>query len=325
MQWSLLVEAFSVALSSAIPTLNGGGTAHPYMDLPPCTPPTNGTKPVYMIHIHKAGGTSLCSLAIRSGLCKPPPASTLSDRYSWFSKNCNPTWADKDVASGYAGGPALVAYAQRLHIGFVGNEYAVPQQMPWEAFDVVSLVRDPLQLTLSLCDIAQLGNQSVNQSIPVAKLKRCLAKRDIPDYQVRRYAGCSLPTWGECRASIEKNATAASEDDLGRALKFLARSRLVLLTERLHEAGCLLARALHWSATDTSALRVGADKLAFSTSHSAHSDIPNRVLEAAIAATEPAVLESLRRATALDQRLHEHARKRFHQDLSRCKPPPPLP
>jgi len=273
---------------------------------------------VYLIHIHKAGGTSLCSLALRSGLCTPPPTLTLQDRSSWFSKNCNPAWADRDVASGYRGGQALAAYTQRLHLGFVANEFAVPTQMPWDSLDVVSLVRDPLKLTLTVCGVTVLPEwASFNQSIlarHLDKLKRCLEERGMRDYQVRRYAGCDLPTWAECNTALEQSA--ASEADLNTAINFLSRSRLVLLTERFLEAGPLLARALHWAYTDFGALRDGAAKLAFGTTHSAHSDTPSRVLEAAIAKTDPAALDSLRRATALDQRLHDYALKRFEHDLS---------
>lgn len=293
---------------------------------PACRPHGNGisSKPIFLAHIHKAGGTTLCTLAIANGLCTPQPQDTMQDRTSWFSKNCNPAFADRDAASGYLGGRRLLAYAQRRRIRFLANEYAMPAAMPWNALTVVALVRDPLHLTLTLCSewrephVEPLapGMPRTDASASVAMLRECVRNEPMRNYQVRRYAGCWALSWEACHDKNERKAAAMGERHLRRALRFLERASLVLVTERLGEAGPLIARVLDWRATDTAALRAGRRRFAYHATHSAHSDVNRTRLEGYLAEVAgAALLHGVREATALDRALHAHAVQRFDRNL----------
>ena len=67
---------------------------------------------VLLVHIHKAGGTTICEWAKAAGFVVPVAAYTSHDQSSYFSKNCNPTHADSKLAWGASGPEAMAAYAR---------------------------------------------------------------------------------------------------------------------------------------------------------------------------------------------------------------------
>ena len=275
-----------------------------------CKPPTNGTKPVFVASGRRAG-TTLCTLAVRSGLCTPLPGQGRTwDGASSFSKSCHPQWGDRDVASGYLGGASLIRYAERLQLGFFESEFAVPASMPWSSFDVIALVADPWQLTLTLCR----GDKKDRFSRLVSGLGRCMASEEMRNFQVHRYSGCALRSWKKCRqARTSTSASAMTDHHLQRALDFIKKAKTVIVTERLAEAGRLLADKFGWQFTDVQeVLRSG-------TTHDALSGITAGVsgkLEARIVSEDPMAAEIVRNGTALDRTLHAHALQRFERDLS---------
>jgi hypothetical protein len=315
---------------------------------PPCTPRRPDARPVVLVHIHKGGGSVLCTLALRAGLCAPPPVASHFDASSWFSKNCNPAWKDQDTALGYAGEEAMVGYARSLHVGFWGLEWAVPRSMPWASVDVIALVREPLRLTLTLCGstfrsnwAALVGTQkAAGTNASVRRLGECLERSyEVHDFQTRRYAGCVAPTWKECRRYVgegaqpggKKEVGRMSSSELARASQFVERANVVLLTERIAEgAGPLLAHRLGWRWRNGSTWMSRPPSFTHAQchahcTHSSNSDMSLRELEGAIDSVEPSVLHRVRDAIRLDRQLHALATRRFERDLAgalRAEPPP---
>ena len=185
------------------------------------------------------------------------------------------------------------------------TEWAVPMEVPWKAMHVVALVREPLRLTLSLC--AESREPGIK-----ANLSSCIEQRSsIHNFQTRRYAGCSsgfAPCQSYLAFDMVQEAPPLGREHYARALAFLNRATLVLLTERLHEASGLLASVLGWNRTDATALRSGT--------HRNRSDTELRQLEASVGL--PA-LAALRRASTMDYELHAHAEKLFAASLGTAR------
>merc|ERR1712070_1302767 len=59
-------------------------------------------RPILLVHIHKAGGTTLCTWA-KEVVHLTTPLENLSRDEGFFSRNCNPASKDRENALGYRG------------------------------------------------------------------------------------------------------------------------------------------------------------------------------------------------------------------------------
>ena len=205
-------------------------------------------------------------------------------------KNCNPHSHNLARAYGYGNGSLMLQYATSTRVGFWGYELptsigpAVPAALPWLELDVIAMVRDPFKLFLShrLCNCLPRSNRtgmcmwvrelpvyrrwctSSNASEDVFSVEA--ARPFVSNPQTRGYAGCdalsavnsTLPCYGkQALSAISQLEIGAA--DLSVALAKLRLCTVVLVTERLSEAGPLLHHRLGWSFVNMS-LALGNSK-----------------------------------------------------------------
>ena len=180
----------------------------------------------------------------------------------------------------------------------------------------MALVREPTRLMLRLCPPA-LGEGRPEKKWP--SFADCMRSAERRDYQTRRYAGCpaSRRTFAECNALLnDATAPPPAASDLARAVTFLDRARLVLLTERLDAASGLLARTLGWKATDAQKNRGNSHAIANASADEAYHRAQQAEAERLNATGAAAALAYLRgEGTALDRPLHAHAVELFERQL----------
>ena len=269
--------------------------------------------PVFVVHIRHAGGSSVCSLALANGLRAPSRGNESKDMSGWFSKNCNPRYHDREAALGHLGKPAMLHYARSLPGAGHDNggaiwatEWAAPTiaVLPWSEIAVIALVRNPTRQVVALCardpnpralDMMLFGAATTRPGCWVH------SRAALFNFQTRRYAGCAR-SFEFCLRYADHSAAEATAVDLARAIAFLNRATVVLITERFNEAGPVLRRLLGWTRTEL------PRENAFSTEHEVGrgrgSVIPSETVQAA-----------LRNLSALDFLLHDHAMVRFEADL----------
>ena len=144
------------------------------------TSPEGPRRPVFFVHIHKAGGTTFAKLATDNGLCSAYSESP-NDKSSFFAKNLNPSmaharlaiWSDRDTMLGYVRSKRLDAWA---------TEWFAPSALPSVvrgsgALLVVTL-RDPIARAFSDC-----GSTS-------PRLAECAAEPKNLNYMTQRLGLC---------------------------------------------------------------------------------------------------------------------------------------
>jgi len=151
------------------------------------------------VHIHKAGGTKICEISKVVGVRTPKQAKTFKDRASWFSKNCNPTFAGgwRGRAYGFAGPKAMLDYAKSVDMYAI--EWPLPAELPCQ-INILLVLREPLHMLFCLCqiEISEL-EKSPHLKSAVAKLRQCIEKNR--EYQTKYLVGCKSAGLKTCRYS----------------------------------------------------------------------------------------------------------------------------
>lgn len=211
----------------------------------------SGNTTVIFLHVHKAGGTTVCNMAKASRVRVPPTA----ESKSWYGKNCNPLAAD--IPAAWRGTPeVMLQYARDAQLQFYAIEARLPAVLPWGKAAFVGVVRQPLPLMFTNCG----ANVKCWQS--------------YPNRQIMLYVGCStslelfhdedLPPnvpekYCDNRKFLRNRVT---REHLEAAKRRAQRFSLVLPTERLSDAGPLLKAKFGWRASDASRHRGGTQSSA---------------------------------------------------------------
>jgi hypothetical protein len=206
----------------------------------------------------------------------------------WMGKNCNPRKADKSTA--WEGTAAQqVAYSRRKRINFFAVETALPAQLAWGQFAMLGIVRNPLKLMVSHC---KWGGVKPNMCVEHWE------NRHIFVY-IHRYL----------ESTARRNSKKFTEEDLDQAKRRLQRFSLVLVLERLHEAGPLLEAHFGWKETNTATYRSGS-----------HGNGNNTLSH-----LNQSTFEALKKKSKLDFMLYEYASDLFDQQLELLARPPKMP
>ena len=223
--------------------------------------------PILFLHVHKSGGTSLCEAARTAKLRTETGERCQSsgDRVTtsgvWapvYGKNCNPVFVDRHDAWGGNGPDAMLSYAVERKLDFFAMETTRPSILPWGSIALLVVVRHPLHRLMSRCSRLKALLQ------PSANYTRWLPWRDR--------AGNAAPLSAESEESLREcacqvrgtlveelaGAPGGGADrrvargarvrraDVARASRFLERASIVLVTDRLNEAGALLNSSFGW-------------------------------------------------------------------------------
>jgi hypothetical protein len=123
------------------------------------------TSPLMMVHIQKAGGTTVCKISRMSDRRDPghvPPTSRYHniDNKGLFGKNCNP-WGRASNAAWYGTPEEMISYTRETVVGGGGNkkltkgievyfhEWPLPKDLAWGTIAYATILRDPASRTLS--------------------------------------------------------------------------------------------------------------------------------------------------------------------------------
>lgn len=204
--------------------------------------------PLLFVHIHKAGGTTICQISNAVQIRTPKPAKTRKDVSSWFSKNCNPTFADgwRGRAYGFKGPAAMLDYAKSVDMYAI--EWPLPSQLPSE-LNILLVLREPLHLFFSLC-VTQLQKLQTAAVLTdnVDNVRDCIQKNK--EYQTKYLAGCQSAGLQACRFSdIQEHNT--NPADVTLAKKLIERAAVVLITECLDISQPVLKAKLGWDISDS--------------------------------------------------------------------------
>ena len=103
--------------------------------------------PVLFVHIHKAGGTTMCNLAKASNLTVPITYSP--EGYSGLAgKNCNPS--PNHLTAAWTGtADEQYRYASSLRLDFYAHEKFLNAELAWGRMAFVAIIRHPFDRLLS--------------------------------------------------------------------------------------------------------------------------------------------------------------------------------
>ena len=227
--------------------------------------------PVLFLHVHKSGGTSLCEAArltklhVETGMSCLTNGDRVASAGVWapvYGRNCNPVFIDRHDAWGGNGPQAMLAYARERGLDMFAMETTRPSVLPWGGLALLVVVRHPLHRLMSRCSRlkALLQPAASNQSrwmswsrggadsAPLSaasaiSLRECMCQ--VRGTLVEDLAG--VPGGGVDRR--EQRPSHVSRADVSRACRFLERASVVLVTDRLAEAGALLHASFGWNPT----------------------------------------------------------------------------
>jgi len=204
--------------------------------------------PLLFVHIHKAGGTTICNMARNAQLRTPKPAKTYKDRDSWFSKNCNPNFKDgwRGRAYGFQGPEAMWDYAKTVDMYAI--EWPLPSQLPAD-LNILLILREPLHLFFSLCRVVQWLQKSHGVASVVEKVRNCM--HENKEYQTKYLAGCQSAGLEACRFSDIQTHDVKPEDVIVAKSIITERAAAVLITERLDESLPVIVGKLGWNLTNS--------------------------------------------------------------------------
>lgn len=216
------------------------------------------SNPVILLHLHKGGGTTICSIAKNNRIPTPIPGKTRQDGASFMSKNCNPSWKAKEDAWTDNGANGVVEFLRQSGVGFYAIEAPIRARYAFPALRdipnnilLVSLVREPRSLMMSLCGVPDL--------MPDSKSSKCY--EEMSNAQIRTYIGCEAKsdyaTCGNAMHPALTHSNAASSVAL--AIEYIANTT-VLVTHRFSEASYILRHKLGWKYTNTTLYRSGTHK-----------------------------------------------------------------
>jgi len=273
--------------------------------------------PLLFVHIHKAGGTTICQIAQAVRISTPKPAKTRKDVTSWFSKNCNPNFADgwRGRAYGFSGPEAMLDYAKTVDMYAI--EWPLPSQLPSE-LNILLVLREPLHLFFSLCvtELSELAKSPHLTSV-VGKARQCMDKNK--EYQTKYLAGCKSAGLKACRFSDIETHDVTPADVMVAKNIIEERAVAVLITERLDESQPILLAALGWN------LKTSASQHRSGTHQTWVENLPGwgpsvreqtAALRSALQSWSPQLLSDFVIANVGDQQLYNTASQRFTQMLS---------
>lgn len=276
--------------------------------------------PLVFVHIHKAGGTTICMIAHAVGVRIPKPSRSQKDRTSWFSKNCNPTFADGDRgrAYGFKGPDAMLKYAEEVEM--YALEWPMPSQLSSE-LNLLLVLREPLHMFFSLC-VTELQKLSVSPNVAsiVDKARECMYKNK--QYQTKYLVGCKAAGLQACPYS-EIQTLNATREDVMLAMKIVEEQAVVVfITERLDEIQPLLLTALGWNLTTSAAQHRGGTHKTWveelpGWGPSVHEQ--NQALGSALKTWSPKLHYEYVISSIGDRQLYNAASRRFAQMLSQAK------
>lgn len=239
-----------------------------------------GRGTIYFTHIHKGGGTTICSLAKVNNMRVPPEETSAA----WTGKNCNPRREDFNRAL-YSLPSTQAAYASELRVTFYANEWRLPAALSFGTFAFLGVMRDPLHLVMSnmgnnVAKYASYGNRQLSIYIGcAASVRHALAggapkpahyalgdeyTRAVGEEPVvdgadarrrllpRRSAGqrgraAKAPSTAHINCD-HRTAADLTRQDLEAAKRRLQRFSLVVPTERIRDAMPLFADKFGWTA-----------------------------------------------------------------------------
>ena len=203
----------------------------------------------------------------------------------WMGKNCNPRKADKSTA--WEGTAAQqVAYSRRERINFFAIESALPVQLAWGQFAMLGVVRNPVKLMISHC---KWGGVKPNKCVEQWENRHIFVY--IHKYQESKGSG---------------NSKKFTEKDLDQAKRRLQRFSLVLVLERMHEAGPLLEAHFGWKKNNTATYRSGTQGHYNKT----------------LSHFNQSTLEAIKKKSMLDFKFYQYASDLFDQQLELLARPP---
>lgn len=260
--------------------------------------------PVLFLHIHKAGGSTMCNVAKENRLAVPAVYSPSS--YSGIAgKNCNPSPQHIAMAwSGSAGDQALYAHAMG-HDLFAHEKY-LPAELAFGEMAFLGILRHPFDRYLSG------GKHTGFKCIPkYDRRTKQLTKtrgKDFHEYvqcgednfMVRRICGCLGSPKAEVCGDHSPDALHESEfrkipmtrKHLECAKARLDRFSVVLVTEMMDQAPAILSAKFGWSVTSMESLRGGT-----ASGSNALQEFKN----------EPHTVKALAERHELDLELYKHA------------------
>lgn len=231
----------------------------------------NGNGAIYFVHVHKAGGTTVCTMAKMNKMRVP----AVEKSKKWMGKNCNPRFADKQNAW-LGSAEDLVQYSRREKFRFMAIEMILPPELAWGHFAYLGIVRDPLRLLVS-----NTGWRG----------------KDPPNHHVLRYDNRMVQIYSSTVPGPTSNGGITGKH-LSKAKERLCRFSLVLVTERLSEAGELLTSHFGWKLNNATQFRSGT--------HAKFNPLK-------VASEES--MNVLRRKTIFDSQLYEFANSLFDRQL----------
>ena len=266
-------------------------------------PPLTG-RFVWLLHIHKAAGTSFCSLALRNGLRLAPHEPETHGHLELGAERLDLASAD-GVLDG-------LRRLQARGIGFGSTEHKFLAPPVLEAVAAargvafVVIVRDPVNRTLSSYRFHGGGGGRCEGGpcadvIAFGEAEADLTARMLLGGEFGPMALRQAP--GRLRADVAA-VKARPDESLREALVALQRFDLVLVFERLGDAATadLVTATLGWSD--------GAVERVLPAAAVRHSSPPP---------VDEAAVQALEKMNAIDRRVHAAAIRRFDADVQRLR------
>jgi len=274
--------------------------------------------PLLFVHIHKAGGTTICQIAHAAQIQTPQPARTSKDKATWFSKNCNPTFKDgyRGRAWGFEGPVAMLDYAKTVDMYAI--EWPLPSQLPSD-LNILLVLREPLHLFFCLCPEVQELQKDGGVASVVEKVRHCMLENK--DYQTKYLAGCQSAGLQACHYSDIKTHNVKPEDVMV-AKSIIERAAAVLITERLDESQPVILVKLGWNLTNSaSQYRSGTRKewVEKLPGWGPGVDEQTVALRSALHSWSPQLYSEFVKSNVYDQQLYNVASLRFSKLLAQSE------
>uniref|UniRef100_A0A7S2SU19 Sulfotransferase domain-containing protein n=1 Tax=Rhizochromulina marina TaxID=1034831 RepID=A0A7S2SU19_9STRA len=273
-----------------------------------------GQAAVLLVHIHKAGGTTLCNIAKQIGLQIPPtPEQHHVDNTGIGGKNCNPGYTKfKKAWSGSV--EEQLQYIKNHNLQFFANEKYLAAELPFGKVAVMAVLRHPYDRLLS--EAKHTGFRCRQEDrVPSrsARREQVTFERFVAcneeNMMVRRICGCrgNQPV-DLCRnkqpltmSRFDLEQLPLNQSHLECAKTRLSRFSLVLVTEFLEHAPALLSAKFGWKIPDSGS-RGGTKR---------DSDVLEEF------GHEPSTMKLLRARHAMDLELYEFAKSLNCREMAR--------
>ena len=197
---SILVASLLALIPFAVPQLASDGSAN-FMTSSLIEHPRCGL-PVLFVHLHKAGGTTFCTMARANGARTPQGIKGKS--VGFFGMNCNPSTIEDARTAVWSSPQDSAKYAETHSLDLFMNEFYMPPSLPTlgapqsPRVRFVIMLRDPLERIVSHC--GPTPNAALGTFIS------CALQPKMRNYFHGRLCACEC---GACEASAARGSPRA--------------------------------------------------------------------------------------------------------------------